>query len=75
MRRDRCVDAPDPETIQRNNPAQEFLLQHLHEPRTIDDLQRITGQERSKLQSALSKMVKRTLVERRDGNVFAVATR
>ena len=73
VRRDRCMDAPDPGTIRRNNPAQEFLLQHLQEPRTIGDLQRITGQERSKLRSALSKMVKGAVIERRDGNVFAAA--
>ena len=73
VRRDQCMDAPDPQTIRRNNPAQEFLLQHVQEPRTIGDLQRITGQERSKVQSALSKMVKGAVIERRDGNVFAAA--
>ena len=74
VRRDRCVDAPNPQTIRRNNPAQEFLLLQLHEPRTVDDLQQITGQERSRLRSLLSKMVKCNLVERRDSEVFARAT-
>lgn len=74
VRRDQCVNAPNPQTIRRNNPAQEFLLQ-LHEPRTIDELQQITGRNRSKLRSLLSKMVKCNLVERRGDDVIARATR
>jgi len=75
IRRDRCGCAPDPGAIRRDNPAQDRLLRHLHEPKTLDDLVRITGQSRMALQSALTKMVKRAVVERLDGRKFAAVTK
>ncbi len=75
VRCDQCVNAPNPQTIRRNNPAQEFLLLHLQEPRSIDELQQITGRDRSKLRSLLSKMVRCNLVEWRGDDVIARATR
>ena len=75
VRRDQCMNAPNPETIRRNNPAQEFLLRHLQQPRSIDELQQITGRNRSRLRSLLSRMVKCNLVERRGDDVIARATR
>jgi predicted Rossmann fold nucleotide-binding protein DprA/Smf involved in DNA uptake len=73
VRRDRCGLAPEVESIRRNNPTQDRLLPHLQEPKTLDDLVRITGQSRMALQSALTKMMKRAVVERRDGRAFAAA--
>ncbi len=72
VRRDRCANAPDPETIQRNLPTQEWLLQNLAEPRTVGDLARITGRRQSALRSLLAKMECRAVIERRPGRKFAV---
>ena len=42
VRRDKCEAAPDHASIHRPNPAQERLLVHLTEPKTLAELQEIT---------------------------------
>lgn len=71
VRRDRCTDAPAPDTIQRSLPAQDWLLQHLEKPRTVKELERITGRSQSELRSLLAKMEHRAVVERRPERKFA----
>ena len=64
VRSDRCQHAPDPATIRRNNPAQDALLEHLAQPRTVEDLERLTGKSRSKIRDLLTKMLASASVER-----------
>lgn len=71
VRRDRCTDAPAPDTIQRSLPAQDRLLRHLEAPRTVSQLERITGRSQSQLRALLAKMEHRAVVERRPERKFA----
>jgi len=75
VRRHRCTNAPDPETIQRSLPTHDWLLQHRGEPRTIRDLERITGRRQSALRSLLAKMERRAVVEQQPEHKFAAASR
>jgi hypothetical protein len=71
VRCDRCPLAPDPATIRRNNPAQDALLEHLAQPRTVEDLERLTGKSRSKIRDLLTKMLASGSIERQPGDKFA----
>jgi hypothetical protein len=73
VRSDRCQHAPDPATIRRNNPAQDALLEHLAQPRTVEDLERLTGKSRSKIRDLLTKMMVSASVERQPDDRFTAA--
>lgn len=70
VRRDKCDAPPDQATIRRNNPAQERLLAHLSEPKTLVDLVQLTGRRGDTLRTVLSKMAKRGQIEQQ-GDRFA----
>jgi hypothetical protein len=72
VRRDKCDDPPDQTGIRRGRPMQDELLDHLHEPKTLDDLERITGDPRCRLRSALTAMVRRAVIEKGGGCRFVV---
>jgi hypothetical protein len=72
VRRDKCVNPPDQTSIRRGRPTQDALLDHLHEPKTLEELEQITGNPRRCLQSALIAMVKRASLERGDDGRFVV---
>jgi hypothetical protein len=71
VRRDCCADAPDPSTIRRNFPAQEALLKHLSEPRTLDELEQVSGSPRSRIYEPLTKLVALGAVKRQPDNRYA----
>ena len=71
VRRDKCEAAPDHASIRRPNPAQERLLAHLAEPRTLAELQEITKRRGDILLAMLMKMIKRGDVEHRADERFA----
>lgn len=70
VRRDKCDAAPDYASIRRHNPAQDRLLEHLTEPKTLGELQEITKRRGDILLTILTKMVKRGDVERRPDERF-----
>jgi DNA-binding MarR family transcriptional regulator len=72
VRRDKCEAVPDYANIRRGNPAQE-RLEHLHEPKTLSELQQIANRPGDILLMILTKMIKRGDVERRPDERFAAA--
>jgi hypothetical protein len=73
VRRDKCKNPPDQTSIRRGRPTQDALLDHLHEPKTLEELEQITGNPRRSLQSALTAMVKRMAITKGDdGGKFSV---
>jgi hypothetical protein len=72
VRRDKCEAAPDHASIRRPNPAQERLLAHLTEPKTLPELQEITRRRGDLLLAILMKMIKRGDIEQRADERFAV---
>jgi hypothetical protein len=72
VRRDKCKNPPDQTSIHRGRPTQDALLDHLHEPKTLEKLQQITGDPRRTIQAALATMVKRATLERGDDGKFSV---
>jgi hypothetical protein len=73
VRRDCCDNAPDPSTIRRNFPAQEALLRHLSEPRTLEELEQASGTPRSTFREALTKLVDSGAVLRQSDDRYARA--
>jgi predicted transcriptional regulator len=71
IRRDKCEAAPDYDSIRRRNPAQERLMGHLAEPKTLGELQQITKRRGDILLRVLANMIKRGDVERRSDERFA----
>jgi predicted transcriptional regulator len=71
VRRDKCEAAPDHASIRRPNPAQERLLEHLAEPKTLAELQQITNRRGDILLAILTKMIKRGDVEQHPDERFA----
>jgi hypothetical protein len=70
VRQDKCPNPPDPATIRRSCRARDVLLQHLQQPKTLADLEQITGGRGADLQAALTKLIKRDLIEQRPGDTF-----
>jgi hypothetical protein len=64
IRRDRCDNPPDPATIRRNSPAQESLLRLLDQPRTIEELQAMTGKSRSAIGNSLSGLLESIAIKK-----------
>jgi DNA-binding IclR family transcriptional regulator len=75
VRRDCCDNAPDPATIHRNFPAQEALLKCLDKPRSLDELETVTGSPRTRLHELLVKLVASGAVRQRPGDRYALAAR
>jgi hypothetical protein len=75
VRRDKCKNPPDQASIRRGRPTQDALLDHLHEPKTLEELEQITGDPRRTIQAALATMVKRAALERGDDGKFFVPGR
>lgn len=75
VRRDKCDNPPNQTSIRRGRPTQEALLDHLRDPKTLEELEQITGNPRRSLQSALTAMVKRAALERGDDGKFFVSGR
>jgi hypothetical protein len=75
VRRDKCTNPPDQTSIRRGRPSQDVLLDHLHEPKTLDELEQITGNPRRSLQSALTAMVRRAAIEKGGDGRFVVSSR
>jgi CRP-like cAMP-binding protein len=72
VRRDKCTNPPDQTSIRRGRPVQDALLYHLQEPKTLDELEQITGSPRRCLQSALTALVERAVITKEDGGKFIV---
>ena len=71
VRRDKCANVPDYASIRRNNPAQERLLAHLREPKSLTDLMQLTGLRGDNVMQSLKKMAKRGEIEQRQDDLFA----
>jgi len=72
VRRDKCDNPPDQTNIRRGRPTQDALLDHLQEPKTLDELEQITGDPRRSLLYTLTAMVKRAALKRDDDGTFSV---
>jgi hypothetical protein len=72
VRRDKCENPPDQTSIRRGRPTQDTLLDYLHKPKTLEELEQITGDPRRTIQAALAAMVKRAAVERGDDGKFSI---
>jgi hypothetical protein len=72
VRRDKCKNPPDQTSIRRGRPTQDALLDHLRDPKTLEELEQITGDPRRTIQAALAAMVKRAALERGDDGTFSV---
>ena len=70
VRRDAGGNAPDHASIRRNNPAQERLLELLHQPRRLGELAEITGVRSDTVSRHIQKMMKLGQIEQRPGHVF-----
>jgi hypothetical protein len=75
VRRDKCPNPPDPATIRRTCPAHDVLLQHLQQPKTLADLEQITGSRGADIQASLTNLIKRDLIEQRPADTFAAIHR
>jgi hypothetical protein len=75
VRRDKCDAPPEHTSIRRSNPAQERLLGHLAEPKTLVELQEITKRRGDILLAILMKMIKRGDIEHRSDERFAAVRR
>jgi predicted transcriptional regulator len=73
VRRDKCDAPPDQATIRRSNPAQERLLEHLSEPKTLAELVGLTGRRGDTLRTILMKMAKRGQIEQQNDRFTAVS--
>jgi predicted transcriptional regulator len=71
VRRDKSEAAPDYASIRRHSPAQDRLLGHLREPKTLGELQQNTKRRGDILLAILMKMIKRGDIEHRADERFA----
>jgi predicted transcriptional regulator len=75
VRRDKCENPPDQTSIRRGRPTQDTLLDYLHEPKTLEELEQISGDPRRTIQAAVAAMVERAVITKEDGGKFVAPGR